>query len=325
MAAGRPATGSLRPVVVVAVLSLLVAIAVVAGVASGIGRRARAAERGLLQGAAPSQSPVDSTDTPPPAAPATSTRTGATTVTPSVIPSVIPTGSATLTPTTTAARSLRGRVIVIDPGHNGGNGSHPSTISRLVDAGNGIHKACNTTGTQSRSGYPEHAYAFDVALRLAEVLRARGASVVLTRSNDSGVGPCIDRRAAAANRAGADVLISIHADGSLSPSARGFHVIRSTSMAGGVAVTARSAELALAVRSAFRSGTGMPYSTYLGNGTAFTPRRDIGTLNLSRVPGVMVESGNMRHPTDAALLASSSFRAKAATALADGIGVYLAG
>ena len=322
MAAGRPATGSLRPVVVVAVVSLLVAIAAVAGVASRVGRRAGAAERGLLQGATPAKSPVASTDTPPPAAPVA---TGATTATPTATPDVIPTGSATLTPTTTAAGSLQGRVIVIDPGHNGGNGSHPSTISRLVDAGNGIRKACNTTGTQSRSGYSEHAYAFDVALRLAEVLRARGASVVLTRGNDRGVGPCIDRRAAAANRAGADVLISIHADGSLSPSARGFHVIRSTSMVGGGAVTARSAELALAVRSAFRSGTGMPYSTYLGNGTAFTPRRDIGTLNLSRVPGVMVESGNMRHPTDAALLASSSFRAKAATALADGIGAYLAG
>ena len=321
MAARRPATGSLRPVVVVAVLTLVAAIAVLAGAASGIGRRAGAAERGLLQGAAPSQSPVASTDTAPSAAPTAPGEATAITAT----PDVIPTGSATLTPTAAAARSLHGRVIVIDPGHNGGNGSHPSTISRLVDAGNGIHKACNTTGTQSRSGYAEHAYAFDVARRLAEVLRARGAIVVLTRSNDSGVGPCIDRRAAAANRARADVLISIHADGSLSPSARGFHVIRSTSMAGGVAVTARSAKLALAVRSAFRSGTGMPYSTYLGNGTAFTPRRDIGTLNLSRVPGVMVESGNMRHPTDAALLASASFRAKAATALADGVGAYLAG
>jgi N-acetylmuramoyl-L-alanine amidase len=315
MAAQRPDHGALhRPMVVVALIALLAGAAALAA-ASGIGQRSAAAERGLLQGAEPSQPPV----VPPPAPP--------TVVVTSDPPTGAGTGSPTSSPTSTpaATRSLKGRVIVIDPGHNGGNGSHTSTINRVVNAGNGIRKACNTTGTQSRSGYSEHAYTFDLAQRLATVLRGRGATVVLTRSDDLGVGPCIDQRAAAANRANAAVLLSIHADGNLSPSARGFHVIRSTSMDGGTTVTSRSARLALAVRSAFRSGTPMPSSTYLGGGTALTPRRDIGTLNLSRVPGVMIETGNLRHPTDAALMASPAFRAKAATALAEGIGAYLAG
>src|SRR4051812_13395343 len=36
-----------------------------------------------------------------------------------------------------AARPLAGRTVVIDPGHNGANGSHPGEINRQVDIGNG--------------------------------------------------------------------------------------------------------------------------------------------------------------------------------------------
>ena len=115
-------------------------------------------------------------------------------------------------------------VIAIDPGHNGGNAAHPAIVHKLVNAGNGVRKACNTTGTATNAGYPEHAFTFDVARRLAAVLRSRGATVVLTRSSDTGVGPCVNVRATIANRAHADALISIHADGNLSTGAHGFHV-----------------------------------------------------------------------------------------------------
>src|ERR1700730_14012922 len=89
---------------------------------------------------------------------------------------------------------LHGKTIVIDPGHNGANWAHPSEINRFVDAG-GFRKACDTTGTSTNNGYPEAAYNFDVATRLARILRAAGARVVLTRTTDSGVGPCINERA----------------------------------------------------------------------------------------------------------------------------------
>src|SRR5207302_638312 len=108
-------------------------------------------------------------------------------------------------------------------GHNGGNGAHPDAINRLVDIGNGT-KACDTTGTSTDDGYPEHAYTLDVATRAAALLRTAGASVVLTRTDDSGVGPCIDERAGIGNRAGAAVAVSIHADGGPA-GGRGFHVI----------------------------------------------------------------------------------------------------
>lgn len=309
--------GRLRLVVLGALAVLLVSGSVAAAAAVLRGPAAAGGSGLRAEPAPPSPGGTPAAPTAPTAAATGTTAAAPTASTPATLR---PSATVTVLP----AGSLKGKVVVIDPGHNGGNGAHPSTVNRQVDAGNGIRKACNTTGTATNSGYSEHAYTFDVATRLAAELRRRGATVVLTRPDDRGVGPCIDARAAVANKARAAVLISIHADGNLSRSARGFHVIRSTSMLGGSAVTARSSDLAVAVRAAFKARTGMPYSTYIGAGTALSPRRDIGTLNLSKVPGVMIETGNMRHPTDSALLRSSSFRAKAAVALADGIQAFLA-
>jgi N-acetylmuramoyl-L-alanine amidase len=53
-------------------------------------------------------------------------------------------------------------------------------------------------------------------------------------------------------------------------------------------------------------------------------RSDLGGLNLSDVPKVLFEAGNMRNATDAALLESSGFRQQAAWALAAGLAQYLA-
>jgi N-acetylmuramoyl-L-alanine amidase len=235
-----------------------------------------------------------------------------------------PTTTTSTTSHASVARgSLAGKVIVIDPGHNGGNASHPSVINQLVDAGFGLRKPCNTTGTATNAGYSEAAYTFDVAKRLAAVLRAKGAKVVLTRTTNSGVGPCINQRAAIGNAAHASVVVSIHGDGSLAAGARGFHVIVANRMMGGVAVQRSSQHLADDVRSAFRAGTGMPYSTYTGGGTAETHRSDIGGLNLSTRTAVMIETGNMRSATDARLMSSATWRQRAAVALAAGIASYL--
>ncbi|WP_168582567.1 N-acetylmuramoyl-L-alanine amidase [Gephyromycinifex aptenodytis] len=222
------------------------------------------------------------------------------------------TGGVRLAPTSRSGSArLRGRVIVIDPGHNGRQS--PRIIKRLVPAGNGTRKACNTTGTASRYG-PEHEYAFDVALRLARQLRAHGATVVLTRPNDTGTGPCVNERAAIGNRARADLVLSIHADGNTARTARGFHIITSTRMAGGKAVQRRSLAFAGVARDAY-ARTGMPTSTYTGGRSAITRRSDIAGLNLSTRPAIMLEAGNMRHPTDARLLADSRFRQRTAAAL----------
>ncbi|MDQ3432312.1 MAG: N-acetylmuramoyl-L-alanine amidase [Actinomycetota bacterium] len=222
-----------------------------------------------------------------------------------------------------ASRPLAGKVITIDPGHNGRNWAHPEIINRIVYAGNGVHKACNTTGTSTRRGLQESAHNLWVARKLRRILERRGARVVFTRTTNRGVGPCITRRAKIGNRAKSDAVLSIHADGNDAPTARGFHIIRSTGMVGGDRVERASKRLARTVRNAFRARTGMPYSTYVGGRNAMMPRRDIGGMNLSKRPAVMVETGNMRHATDAALLSSRSFRLREARALARGLQRFL--
>jgi N-acetylmuramoyl-L-alanine amidase len=222
-----------------------------------------------------------------------------------------------------ASRPLAGKVITIDPGHNGRNWANPEIINRIVYAGNGVYKACNTTGTSVRGGLTEPAHNLWVARKLRRILERRGARVVFTRTTNRGVGPCITRRARIGNRAKADVVLSIHADGNDAPSTRGFHIIRSTGMVGGDRVERASKRLARTVSRAFHAKTGMPYSTYVGGRHAVMPRRDIGGMNLSKRPAVMVETGNMRNATDASLLSSRSFRLREARALARGLQRFL--
>jgi N-acetylmuramoyl-L-alanine amidase len=213
--------------------------------------------------------------------------------------------------------------VVIDPGHNGGNASHSAEINRLVDVIT-QKKACDTTGTATNAGYAEHAYTLDVSQRLAKLLEAAGVRVVLTRSTDTGVGPCITERAAIGNNAKADAAVSIHADGG-PPGGRGFHVIEPALVRGHTEpILAPSHQLALDLRAAYLSGTGIPYATYIGK-QGLDVRNDLGGLNLSTVPKVFIETGNMRNATDAPLLSSPEFRQRAAQALFNGLKQYLSG
>ena len=208
---------------------------------------------------------------------------------------------------------LLGKTIAVDPGHNGANWAHPAEINRLVDAG-GFRKACDTTGASTNDGYSEATYNFDVATRLTRILRREGARVVLTRTSNEGVGPCIDERAAIGNRAHADAAISIHADGG-PPGGRGFEVIYKPQ-------APASRTLALAVRQAFAAITGEPYSTYVGR-DGLDVRTDLGGLNLSVVPKVLIETANMRNATDARRLESAAYRQREAVALARGLEAFL--
>lgn len=216
---------------------------------------------------------------------------------------------------------LAGRTIVVDAGHNGIYRAR--ILTKRVPAGHGTTKACNTSGTASVLKQSEHAHNWSVAVRLAAILKSRGALVVMTRPDDSGVGPCVNERAAIGNRAKADAVVSVHADGAAA-GARGFHLIVSTTMNGGAVAEARSRQFASLARAEV-GRTGMPRSTYLGKGTAITPRTDIAGLNLSTAPAIMLEAGNMRNRRDAALLASPAYRAKEAAALARAAERFLLG
>jgi N-acetylmuramoyl-L-alanine amidase len=215
---------------------------------------------------------------------------------------------------------LRGKTFAIDPGHDGGNYAHASEINRPVFIGTQT-RACDTTGTQTNDGYSEAAYNLDVALRLRDVLQAAGANVVMTRTSNDGWGPCIDERAAIGNRANADAAISIHADGGPS-GGRGFHVLMPALVAGYTDdIYSASHALGVDMRDAFLA-TGMPVSTYYAS-DGLAERTDLGGLNLSNVPKVFVETGNMRNATDASLLESADFRQREAQALAAGLDRFL--
>ena len=99
-----------------------------------------------------------------------------------------------------------GAVVVLDPGHNGGGTA--AELNRQVPNGRGGTKACNTSGTSSNTGYPEHEFTFDVANRVRDLLTLRGVQVIMTRNSDDGVGPCVDERAAIGNRANAAAVVS---------------------------------------------------------------------------------------------------------------------
>jgi len=215
-----------------------------------------------------------------------------------------------------ATTPLAGRIIGIDPGHNGRNWSDPSYINHRVWNGR-EWESCDTTGTETASHYRETSFNFSVARYLAADLKAAGAKVVWTRTTNDGVGPCVDRRAKLLNAGHADVSIDIHADGGPS-SGRGFAILEPVADGPNNKVIRSSALFGSYVRSSFLRSTGMPTSTYDGsNGIAH--RNDLAGLNLTTEPKVLIECGNMRNARDTRLLESSAWRQKAARALADAI------
>lgn len=225
------------------------------------------------------------------------------------------------------ALPLAGRTVVIDPGHNPGNFRHSREINQKVDIGTN-RKECDTTGTATKAGYTEAAFTLDVSHRLRDLLKAQGAKVVLTQDAERPYGPCIDERARIGNEARADAVVSVHADGSGTGN-RGFHVILPARVASGAANTSKivapSRTLGEAIARHFARATGTAPANYLGSGSGLDVREDLGGLNLSTVPKVFVECGNMRDPQDAALLTDAAWRQKAAQGIADGIGTYLKG
>jgi N-acetylmuramoyl-L-alanine amidase len=91
-------------------------------------------------------------------------------------------------------------------------------INRIViDAGHGGHD----TGTIGRNGLMEKDLCLDVALRLGRLIKQRlpGSDVVYTRKDDTFIP--LEQRTAIANEAKADLFISIHANSSPDPAARG--------------------------------------------------------------------------------------------------------
>jgi N-acetylmuramoyl-L-alanine amidase len=222
-----------------------------------------------------------------------------------------PAPTASPQPTATAG-PLAGITVGIDPGHNGDNGTDPAYINRLIWNGR-ESETCDTTGTQTASGYTEARFNFNVASYLRSDLLADGARVVMTRQNNHGIGPCVTRRAKIIDRSGAQVAIDIHADGG--PAwGRGFTVLEPVADGTNDQVIGASERFGRDVRAAMLARTSMPQSDYYGS-NGIEPRDDLAGLNLTTVPKVLIECGNMTNPTDAALLTTPRFQRQVAAAL----------
>ena len=224
-------------------------------------------------------------------------------------------------PAPTPAAPLAGKTVGIDPGHNGRNKDDPAYLNRTVFNGRAM-ETCDTTGTESNSGYAEAAFTFAVATDLRADLIRDGARVVMTRQNNDGVGPCVDRRAQILNAAHASVAIDIHGDGGPA-GGRGFTVLEPVADGPNDGVIASSLRFGADVHAAMLAGTGMPVADYYGR-DGYISRDDLAGLNLTTVPKILIECGNMRNATDAGLMQSPAFQQRLAAAFTAAIVKFLA-
>jgi len=168
----------------------------------------------------------------------------------------------------------------------------------VVDAGHGGHDP----GASSYLGYYEKGINLSIARKVASYLQQRGIKTIMTRDSDTFVE--LNERADIANRAGADMFVSIHADSNGDRTHRGYtiYVARSASWASKKA--GQNIENTMA-------STGLP-SKGLRNA-------DYRVLVRTDCPAVLVECGFLSNPSDAALLSDPQFQDRIARAIADGI------
>jgi N-acetylmuramoyl-L-alanine amidase len=215
---------------------------------------------------------------------------------------------------------LTGRRILLDPGHNLGNSSHTRQIA--ASSWPHLRKGCNTTGTATNAGYPEATYAFTVVTRLRKLLVRQGATVIVTRDRNTRDtwGPCVQARGELGRQVGADLLLSVHADGGPG-SGHGFHVIAPAYAKGWTDdIAVPSKRLARKVVKGMVA-RGMDRSTYLSS--TIQVRSDQETLRNSDVPAVIVETLNMRNAGDARIASTKAGRHRVAAGLLSGLRRYL--
>ncbi|WP_256389940.1 Rv3717 family N-acetylmuramoyl-L-alanine amidase [Mycobacterium sp. 1164966.3] len=230
---------------------------------------------------------------------------------------VVAAATAIMPAATAAPSNINGMVVFIDPGHNGAN---DASITRQVPTGRGGTKDCQASGTSTNTGYQEHTFTWDTALRVRAALNALGVRTAMSRANDNALGPCVDQRAEMANAIHPNAIISLHGDGG-PPSGRGFHVNYSAPPLN-AAQGGPSVQYARIMRDQLQA-SGIPPANYIGQGGLYG-RSDLAGLNLAQYPSVLVELGNMKNPADSALMESPDGRQKYADAVVRGIAGFLA-
>ncbi len=212
----------------------------------------------------------------------------------------------------------------------------------VVDAGHGGWDL----GTVGRRGLLEKDLVLEIAQRLGKLLESRlGADVILTRNDDNYIP--LDERAGMANQAQADLFVSVHANYSDLPSARGvetyytnfFSAPSPKDLETRVEDRSKSAinpvltptELHEKIEQSRRLAASVQRSLY-GTLSAENPGlRDRGVKEASYVvltetamPGILAEVSFVSSPTDEQKLRSDGYREQIAEALYKGIARYAA-
>ena len=203
--------------------------------------------------------------------------------------------------------SLAGKVIAIDPGHQGHADSSPEPI------GPGASEtkpkvAGGTSGTVT--GIPESQTVLEIGLKLKAALEARGATVVMTRTSQN-VNVSNSERAAVANNAGADLFIRLHCDGSSSSSTHGISMLVPANNSWTAPIFNSSRSAGEALQAAVIAATGAK-----NNGVV--QRSDLSGFNYCKVPSVLIEMGFMTNADEDRALNSAAYQDKLVAGLTQG-------
>jgi N-acetylmuramoyl-L-alanine amidase len=216
----------------------------------------------------------------------------------------------------------------------------------VIDAGHGGHDS----GTLGPGGIQEKDVVLDVALRVGKLLHQRlGAEIVYTRSDDTFIP--LETRTAIANKAQADLFLSIHANSSPEPEARGVeaYYLNFTSDPDALDVAARenavstqsvhqlsdlvrkialkdkideSREFAADVDAGLYSGLRSGNPGLKDRGVKKAP---FVVLIGAQMPSVLAEISFLTNPDDAEQLRQGSYRQRIAESLDAGVERYLRG
>ena len=212
-----------------------------------------------------------------------------------------------------AAPTGQQRLVVIDPGHQ----SHANTAQEPVGPGASEMKMKVSGGTQGvATGVPEYDLVLTVSLLLREELEARGYAVLLVReTNDVDISN--RERADFANRAGADVFLRLHANGSNDRSVSGAMTLCPTPQnpypIGGL--YARCRLLSDCVLDSFVAETGARKERVWETDT-------MSGLNWCQVPVTLLEMGYMSNPDEDRALNDPAYQARMVQGIANGVDQY---
>lgn len=220
-------------------------------------------------------------------------------------------------------------------------------IGRIViDPGHGGHD----TGTIGPNGLEEKDLVLEVGKRLGKLLQTRlGADVVFTRDDDTFIP--LETRTSIANQEQADLFVSIHANSSRDPDARGVetYYLNFTSSAEALEVAARenavsdksihelqdlvkkialkekieeSKEFAIDVQRSLHSGLAAKNP---GNRDRGVKKAPFIVLIGANMPSILAEISFVSNPTDARKLKTAEYRQRIADSLYRGIAKYVSG